>query len=240
MTPDEILEAQKDLMQLLSPENVAFLKARAAKRTEAAGTAQDDAAAGAAAAAATATPPAAGPSAAAAAAAAPAHVDLAGRPLVTPQGEVVAPEELPLVPKPGWLNMNVVEKDKLAWMHSTADSGKTGSGEDGPSSSKAVDAMSQQVRFDLVGAVVPPDADIDVRAGLHHHGDQPDQAGYTLGELTELVCSSVPAQRIIALQTLACIVRRCVVRCVKGCFHLKSRSHPSLMPAFPQSLARRI
>ena len=41
-------------------------------------------------------------------------------------------------------------------------------------------------RFDLAGALVDRTADIDVSSGLHHHGDDPDQAGYTLGEVLHL------------------------------------------------------
>ena len=43
---------------------------------------------------------------------------------------------------------------------------------------------------------------------LHHHGEEPAVAGYTLAELLLLARSSVPQQRVLALQTLALLVTR--------------------------------
>ncbi|GAA51610.1 RNA polymerase II-associated protein 1 [Clonorchis sinensis] len=60
-----------------------------------------------------------------------------------------------------------------------------------------------QARFDLCGLVVPPEAVLDTHLGLHHHGEEPERAGYTIGELFHLSRSSVPAQRRLALATLA-------------------------------------
>ena len=61
------------------------------------------------------------------------------------------------------------------------------------------------VRFDLGGRLIDPaGADmIDMRQGLHHHGDAPAAPGYTLAELSHLARSTVPAQRSQALLTLA-------------------------------------
>lgn len=41
---------------------------------------------------------------------------------------------------------------------------------------------------------------------LHHHGSEPDKAGYTLGDLIILVRSSVPRQRLLALRVLNLII----------------------------------
>ncbi|KAA0189903.1 RNA polymerase II-associated protein 1 [Fasciolopsis buskii] len=60
-----------------------------------------------------------------------------------------------------------------------------------------------QARFDLNGFVVPPEAVLDVHLGLHHHGEEPERAGYTVGEIFHLARSGVPAQRRLALATLA-------------------------------------
>ncbi|KAA3674502.1 uncharacterized protein DEA37_0014107 [Paragonimus westermani] len=60
-----------------------------------------------------------------------------------------------------------------------------------------------QARFDLCGLVVPPGAIIYTHLGLHHHGKEPERAGYTVGELFHLACSSVPSQRRLALATIA-------------------------------------
>ncbi|TGZ64080.1 hypothetical protein CRM22_006549 [Opisthorchis felineus] len=62
---------------------------------------------------------------------------------------------------------------------------------------------SCQARFDLCGLVVPPEAVLATHLGLHHHGEEPERAGYTIGELFHLSRSSVPAQRRLALATLA-------------------------------------
>ena len=43
--------------------------------------------------------------------------------------------------------------------------------------------------------------------GLHHHGDQQSEAGYTLNELHSLARSNFPGQKILALKTLANILR---------------------------------
>lgn len=62
--------------------------------------------------------------------------------------------------------------------------------------SEAVAAL----RFDFSGHIVPAGAAIDVRSGLHHHGDSPQAAGYTLKELFLLARSTVAAQRVVALR----------------------------------------
>ncbi|KAJ2968219.1 hypothetical protein NUW58_g10266 [Xylaria curta] len=44
--------------------------------------------------------------------------------------------------------------------------------------------------------------------GLHHHGEAPEAAGYTIRELARLARSAVPGQRCIAYQTLGRILYR--------------------------------
>ncbi|CAC9890791.1 unnamed protein product [Aureobasidium pullulans] len=51
-------------------------------------------------------------------------------------------------------------------------------------------------------------AEIPVTMGLHHHGNAPDAAGYTIPELAMLARSSVPAQRCVAFQTLGRVLYR--------------------------------
>lgn len=60
-------------------------------------------------------------------------------------------------------------------------------------------------RFDFEGRLVSMEsgARIGMHEGLHHHGDQPAAAGYTLAELMRLSRSTVPAQRVQALRMLA-------------------------------------
>lgn len=69
---------------------------------------------------------------------------------------------------------------------------------------------AKDIRFDFNGALIPPKRarDMPVTLGLHHHGDAPEAAGYTIPELGLLARSKVPAQRCMAFQTLGRILFR--------------------------------
>lgn len=60
------------------------------------------------------------------------------------------------------------------------------------------------LRFDFKGRLIPPrlSRQIPVSKGLHHHGEAPEAAGYTIPELARLARSSVNSQRCIAFRTL--------------------------------------
>ncbi|ROW07369.1 hypothetical protein VMCG_03836 [Cytospora schulzeri] len=64
------------------------------------------------------------------------------------------------------------------------------------------------LRFDFKGQLLAPSTSrtIPVTQGLHHHGQAPEAAGYTVAELGILARSAVPAQRCIAFQTLGRIL----------------------------------
>lgn len=66
------------------------------------------------------------------------------------------------------------------------------------------------LRFDFRGHLLPPRlaAQISPAKGLHHHGDAPEAAGYTVPELSHLARSSFAAQRCIAFQTLGRMLYR--------------------------------
>ncbi|KAB8343046.1 hypothetical protein FH972_022640 [Carpinus fangiana] len=66
------------------------------------------------------------------------------------------------------------------------------------------------IRFGFNGEVLPPSESIAIgtERGLHHHGDNPDAAGYTVPELAHLSRSSVAAQRCVAYQVLGRILYR--------------------------------
>ncbi|KAG5927581.1 hypothetical protein E4U53_002844 [Claviceps sorghi] len=66
------------------------------------------------------------------------------------------------------------------------------------------------LRFDFRGRFLPPRLSrcIPSTKGLHHHGEAPEAAGYTIAELSRLARSAVPAQRCIAFQTLGRILYR--------------------------------
>ena len=69
---------------------------------------------------------------------------------------------------------------------------------------------STSTRYDLQGRVIPPRlvGKLPSHLGLHHHGDNPDEAGYTLDELLMLSRSTLPAQRAATLQVLARLLTR--------------------------------
>jgi len=58
------------------------------------------------------------------------------------------------------------------------------------------------LRFDFSGKPIKKEiaADIPTHQGLHHHGLDPEEPGYTINELFILTRSNVPAQRVIGLQ----------------------------------------
>lgn len=60
------------------------------------------------------------------------------------------------------------------------------------------------LRFDFRGALLPPRIAraLPTTMGLHHHGEAPEAAGYTVPELARLARSAYPAQRCVAFQTL--------------------------------------
>ncbi|EKX46681.1 hypothetical protein GUITHDRAFT_138056 [Guillardia theta CCMP2712] len=64
------------------------------------------------------------------------------------------------------------------------------------------------LRFDFDGNLMAPSQKISVQEGLHHHGDKPSEAGYTVAELIRLCRSSFAGQRSIAMKTLSSIFRR--------------------------------
>ncbi|KAA3670783.1 uncharacterized protein DEA37_0011003, partial [Paragonimus westermani] len=111
-------------------------------------------------------------------------------------------------------HIDQLESEKLAWTRDLPLIGKKApelhlqdsvvdqSGAAAEQSTKKSRTQSQ-ARFDLCGLVVPPDAIIDTHLGLHHHGEEPERAGYTVGELFHLARSSVPSQRRLALATIA-------------------------------------
>lgn len=116
------------------------------------------------------------------------------------------------------------DPSKLAWMapvpseHSTAD-------QDSPYYPHPEIAVSA-LRFDFRGRFLSPrvSRSISSAVGLHHHGEAPEAAGYTVAEMARLARSAVPAQRCIAFQTLG----RVLYRLGKGEWG-KTEEHPIAM-----------
>ncbi|KAJ1650823.1 hypothetical protein IWQ61_008470 [Dispira simplex] len=65
------------------------------------------------------------------------------------------------------------------------------------------------LRFDFRGGIIPPQVELPTHLGLHHHGENSQQAGYTLAELLHLTRSAFPTQRVIPLRILANIILHC-------------------------------
>lgn len=95
------------------------------------------------------------------------------------------------------------DPDKLEWMKSSPSTK--------PSYDPAATALKpKDLRFSFKGELIAPKtaSAIPVTAGLHHHGDAPDAAGYTITELVHLGHSSFAPQRCVAFQTLGRLLYR--------------------------------
>ncbi|KYK60737.1 hypothetical protein DCS_01875 [Drechmeria coniospora] len=100
------------------------------------------------------------------------------------------------------------EPSKLAWMAPVPSKDSPADKESPyyPHSEIALAAL----RFDFRGRFLSPrvSRSIPSTKGLHHHGEAPEAAGYTIAELARLARSAVPAQRCMAYQTLGRILFR--------------------------------
>ncbi len=103
-----------------------------------------------------------------------------------------------------------VENDKLLWTKSSTSKAGTELYIDDvlDECSRSLGSLGTQ-RFDFEGRLLSHEEIIQIPShlGLHHHGANPADAGYTLSELILLTRSTVRGQRIIALETLARVIR---------------------------------
>ncbi|XP_077413807.1 RNA polymerase II-associated protein 1 isoform X2 [Vanacampus margaritifer] len=104
--------------------------------------------------------------------------------------------DLPVKPQKEWVHMDKVESEKLEWMG------------DIPAPRKSRTKQAMQARFDFNGTLIPPTEDLPTHLGLHHHGDEPERAGYSLQELFLLSRSQLIQQRSLALSTLRNILSK--------------------------------
>ncbi|KAJ5252425.1 hypothetical protein N7489_002835 [Penicillium chrysogenum] len=76
--------------------------------------------------------------------------------------------------------------------------------------SNAISMAPSAIRFSLTGTILAPETSLSLPAtmGLHHHGEDPHAAGYTIPELAILSRSTFPAQRCIAWQIIGRILFR--------------------------------
>ncbi|XP_062863836.1 RNA polymerase II-associated protein 1 isoform X2 [Trichomycterus rosablanca] len=105
-------------------------------------------------------------------------------------------DELPVKPQKDWVHMNTLEPEKLQWMR------------DVPAPRRKGTKQAMQARFDFSGSLIPPSKDLPTHLGLHHHGEEPELAGYSLQELFILSRSQMTQQRSLALNTLAHILSK--------------------------------
>ncbi|KAI9684051.1 MAG: hypothetical protein M1822_005878 [Bathelium mastoideum] len=101
------------------------------------------------------------------------------------------------------------DPSKLDWMKESSDTLDSHSA----ANNYLPDAPSyapSEIRFSFTGALLAPRTahSIPVTEGLHHHGQAPDAAGYTIGELAILARSSYPSQRCIAYSVLGKLLFR--------------------------------
>ncbi|KAI9717369.1 MAG: hypothetical protein M1812_004721 [Candelaria pacifica] len=101
------------------------------------------------------------------------------------------------------------DPSKLAWMAPIPNPDSAADNES-PYSPSQESLSASAIRFDFRGALLPPRTarEIPVTKGLHHHGEAPEAAGYTLPELARLGRSTFSAQRCVAFQTLGRILYR--------------------------------
>uniref|UniRef100_A0A673I673 RNA polymerase II-associated protein 1-like n=1 Tax=Sinocyclocheilus rhinocerous TaxID=307959 RepID=A0A673I673_9TELE len=108
----------------------------------------------------------------------------------------ITEEELPIKPQKEWLHMDKVEPEKLEWTR------------DLPAPREQSTKKAMQARFDFAGTLIPPTKDLPTHLGLHHHGEEPELAGYSLQELFLLSRSQLNQQRNLAVSTLANVLAK--------------------------------
>jgi hypothetical protein len=101
------------------------------------------------------------------------------------------------------------DPSKLAWMAPVPTHGSVAD-QESPYYPNHETLAASALRFDFRGGLLPPRIAraIPTSKGLHHHGEAPEAAGYTVPELARLARSAFPAQRCVAFQTLGRLLYR--------------------------------
>lgn len=101
------------------------------------------------------------------------------------------------------------DPSKLAWMAPIPTHGSIAD-QESPYYPGQEGLPASAIRFGFKGGMLPPRIAraVPVTKGLHHHGEAPEAAGYTIPELARLSRSAFPAQRCMAFQTLGRILYR--------------------------------
>ena len=179
-TPEERLEARKQILSNLSPKAIQFIKSQQVKRPIKPEVAE------------------------------PMEIAVSSEDCIKKGGEEREEEALPitreLVTKHKWLNMNKIEKEKLEWLKPVVNvKRQTEENADVLNQLGIRDA-----RFDLQGNIVTDDkqGSFSGKEGLHHHGEEPERGGYTLTELLTLLESTFASQKVISLNLLGKIMEQ--------------------------------
>ncbi|KAK5886336.1 hypothetical protein CesoFtcFv8_017379 [Champsocephalus esox] len=126
----------------------------------------------------------------------PQEVEMQGEEVPPQPSPAVREQDLLLKPQKTWVHMDKAEPEKLEWM------------KDLPAPRRKGTKKAMQARFDFAGTLIPPTQDLPTHLGLHHHGEEPELAGYSLQELFLLSRSQLIQQRTLAISTLANILSK--------------------------------
>ncbi|KAK5916828.1 hypothetical protein CgunFtcFv8_011771 [Champsocephalus gunnari] len=126
----------------------------------------------------------------------PQEVEMEGEEVPPQPPPAVREQDLLLKPQKTWVHMDKAEPEKLEWM------------KDLPAPRRKGTKKAMQARFDFAGTLIPPTQDLPTHLGLHHHGEEPELAGYSLQELFLLSRSQLIQQRTLAISTLANILSK--------------------------------
>ncbi len=112
-------------------------------------------------------------------------------------------EDIDLKAAKKWSHMDKIEYEKLEWMSEIP--------------ARDINSQYSTARFDFNGNLLNQTENVSYKLGLHHHGNEPDLAGYSIDELVHLTRSSFDQQRTLAIQTLSNIIEK--AQC--GEYHLQ-------------------
>lgn len=102
------------------------------------------------------------------------------------------------------------ERAKHEWMQSPSSRSSSRAG-GATTKTRPTKHVATTERFDFDGEYLETGRQQDAiptHSGLFHHGDEPEAAGYTMGELVHLARSTVASQRAMALTTVAKVLRK--------------------------------
>ncbi|KAL2913658.1 hypothetical protein HK105_206818 [Polyrhizophydium stewartii] len=185
MTPEQIEEAQREIMSKLDPETIKFLQQRRS---------------------ATSTAPAAP-------AAEQQQPRSAESESLQHKQAAVAQHEIPasgFAHIDRFIDPSTAQPEKLKWMMELDERDARRQQQPAQQTKNEPADSHPEIRFDLHGRVMDESSLKDDRVvldtSLYHHGDSPSKPGYSIPELTHLSKSTVPSQRAVSLRALARII----------------------------------